>query len=115
MRALERRPSRRYENMAMMATDLEDFLNIFFPSDDGTTLKGFFQYLYPLNRELIEKTLAPFKNIYTIEGNYSGQLGKLLQMETTVRITSHIGKTDGRLFTVEDVLQSLTKLGGGKS
>ncbi|MEA1923864.1 MAG: 2-oxoacid:acceptor oxidoreductase subunit alpha [Pseudomonadota bacterium] len=74
-----------------------------------------FQYLYPLNRERIEKALAPFKNIYTIEGNFSGQLGKLLQMETTVRITSHIGKTDGRLFTVEDVLQSLTKLVGGKS
>ncbi len=73
-----------------------------------------FQYLYPLNRERIEKALAPFKHIYTIEGNFSGQLGKLLQMETTVRITGHFGKTDGRLFTVEDVLQSLSKLVGGK-
>ncbi len=72
-----------------------------------------FQYLYPLNRERIEKALAPFKEIYTIEGNYSGQLGKLLQMETNVRISSHIGKTDGRLFTVEDVVQSLTELVGG--
>ncbi len=72
-----------------------------------------FQYLYPLNRERIEKVLAPFNNIYTIEGNYSGQLGKLLQMETSVRITGHIGKTDGRLFTVEDVLQNFSKLVGG--
>ncbi|MCK5539589.1 MAG: 2-oxoacid:acceptor oxidoreductase subunit alpha [Deltaproteobacteria bacterium] len=73
-----------------------------------------FQYLYPFNCELIEKALAPFKSIYTIEGNYSGQLGKLLQMETTIRITGHFGKTDGRLFTVEDVLQNLTALVGGK-
>jgi len=73
-----------------------------------------FEYLYPLNRELIEKTLAPFKEIHTIEGNYSGQLGKLLQMETTIRITSHIGKTDGRLFTVEDVEKNLIELVGGK-
>ena len=73
-----------------------------------------FQYLYPLNRKRIEKALAPFKRIYTIEGNYSGQLGKLLQMETTIRITGHFGKTDGRLFTVEDVLQSLTELVGGE-
>ena len=73
-----------------------------------------FEYLYPLNRERIEKTLAPFKKIYTIEGNYTGQLGKLLQMETNIRITSHIGKSDGRLFTVDDVEKSLIKLVGGK-
>ena len=73
-----------------------------------------FEYLYPLNRELIEKNLAPFKEIHTIEGNYSGQLGKLLQMETNVKITSHIGKTDGRLFTVDDVELSLIELVGGK-
>jgi 2-oxoglutarate ferredoxin oxidoreductase subunit alpha len=73
-----------------------------------------FEYLYPLNRELIEKALAPFKEIHTIEGNYSGQLGKLLQMETSIRSTSHIGKTDGRLFTVDDVEQSLIELVGGQ-
>jgi len=73
-----------------------------------------FEYLYPLNHERIEKALAPFKKICTIEGNYSGQLGKLLQMETNVRINNHISKTDGRLFTVEDVIQSLNKLIGGK-
>lgn len=73
-----------------------------------------FEYLYPLNSQLIKKALTPFKKIYTIEGNYSGQLGKLLQMETGVRITNHIGKSDGRLFTVDDVEKSLIKLVGGK-
>ncbi len=73
-----------------------------------------FEYLYPLNCELIEKMLTPFKELYTIEGNYSGQLGKLLQMETRIRITGHIGKTDGRLFTVEDVEKILAELVGGK-
>jgi len=74
-----------------------------------------FRHLYPLNLERVRQALAGFRRIVSLEGNYSGQLGKLLQMEACIPIHRHIGKVDGRPFTVEDVLESVEKILGGES
>jgi len=66
-----------------------------------------FRYLYPMDRERVREALAGFKRVFSVEGNYRGQLGKLLQMETCTRVHGHIGKVDGRPFTVEDAMERI--------
>ena len=63
-----------------------------------------FRHLFPMNREKVRAALGKTKRLWTIEANYTGQLGKLLLLETGLTTQGHIGKIDGRLFTVEDVL-----------
>jgi pyruvate/2-oxoacid:ferredoxin oxidoreductase alpha subunit len=57
-----------------------------------------------MNREAVRAALPAEKRLWTIEANYTGQLGKLLLLETGLSSQGHIGKFDGRLFTVEDVV-----------
>lgn len=63
-----------------------------------------FRFLYPMNKDEVRSALEGAGRLVTIEGNYMGQLGKLLLLETGISTHHHIGKSDGRLFTVEDVL-----------
>jgi len=63
-----------------------------------------FRHLYPMNREKVRAALGEKKRLLTVEANYTGQLGKLLLLETGLATRGHIAKYDGRLFTVEDVL-----------
>ena len=63
-----------------------------------------FRYLHPMNKEKVRAALKGSRRLVTIEGNYTGQLGKLLLLETGISTQDHIGKIDGRLFTVEDVV-----------
>ena len=74
-----------------------------------------FRYIFPMNVDRVRSALSGFQRIFSVEGNYTGQLGKLIQMETCIKIHGHIGKTDGRLFTVEDVLDRVEKVLGGES
>lgn len=76
---------------------------------------GIFRYLFPMNVEKVTETLSPYKRIYTIEGNHTGQLGKLLRMETCIATAGHIGKTDGRPFTVEEAYDRMDSIMEGKS
>lgn len=71
-----------------------------------------FRYLYPLNRDAVRKALADRERLLTVEGNFSGQLGKLLLAETELSTMGHIAKFDGRPFTVKDVLARVTKVLG---
>ena len=58
--------------------------------------------------------LNGFDRLVSFEQNYSGQLGRLLRMETGVETQKHIGKYDGRNLTVEDAAALLeTGLKGG--
>lgn len=61
-----------------------------------------FRYLYPLNTVKVREALKGFGKLFTVEQNYTGQLGRLLRMECGVETQGHIGKYDGRNFTVED-------------
>jgi len=63
-----------------------------------------FRHLYPMNREKVRAALEDKKRLLTVEANYTGQLGKLILLETGLATAGHIAKYDGRLFTVEDVL-----------
>lgn len=63
-----------------------------------------FRHLFPMNRERVRAALPEGKRLLTIEANYTGQLGKLLLLETGLATHGHLGKIDGRLFTVEDVV-----------
>lgn len=63
-----------------------------------------FRHLYPMNREKVRAAFKEKKRLLTIEANYTGQLGKLVLLETGIATAGHIAKYDGRLFTVEDVL-----------
>jgi len=74
-----------------------------------------FRYLYPMNRERVQEALSGFRRIVSVEGNYSGQLGRLIQMETCTRIHGHIGKVDGRAFTVEFAVERIQEVLGGAS
>jgi len=71
-----------------------------------------FRYLYPMNRERVRAALADKKRLLTIEANYTGQLGKLVLLETGLATAGHIAKYDGRLFTVEDVLARVVEVLG---
>jgi 2-oxoglutarate ferredoxin oxidoreductase subunit alpha len=74
-----------------------------------------FRHLYPMNRERVRAALADKKRLLTIEANYTGQLGKLVLMETGLATAGHIAKYDGRLFTVEDVLTRVVEVLGEQS
>jgi 2-oxoglutarate/2-oxoacid ferredoxin oxidoreductase subunit alpha len=51
--------------------------------------------------------------LITIEMNYTGQLGKLLLLETGIVTHGHIAKFDGRIMTVEDVSARVKEFLGG--
>jgi 2-oxoglutarate ferredoxin oxidoreductase subunit alpha len=67
-----------------------------------------FRYCYPMNRELVRAALQKAERLISVEANFTGQLGKLLLLETGLASIGHIGKSDGRLFTVEDVVSRVT-------
>jgi len=66
-----------------------------------------FRHLFPMNRETVRAALKGAKRLVTVETNFTGQLGKLLLLETGLATDGHIGKIDGRIFTVEDVVERL--------
>jgi len=68
-----------------------------------------FRHLYPMNKEKSRVALQCAHRLVTIEGNYTGQLGKLLLMETGIVTQGHISKFDGRIFDVEDTLSLIEK------
>ena len=72
-----------------------------------------FRYLFPMNVEEVCGALDGAKRLITVEMNYTGQLGRLLRMETGIEVDRHIGKSDGRAFTVEDVVSRLKAVLGG--
>ncbi len=71
---------------------------------DGLDCK-FMQVLYmkPLSDE-IEKEIKKAKNVIIIEGNVTGQLGRLIREKTGIKIEKRILKCDGRPFA-SDVLR----------
>ena len=68
-----------------------------------------FRYLFPMDAEKIRPALQGYRAVYTVEGNYTGQLGRLLRMETGFRTDGHIGKYDGRPFFVEDIVEAVER------
>jgi len=68
-----------------------------------------FSQLHPLHRETA-KFLSKAKKLILLENNATGQFGKLLQLETGIKIENRILKYNGLPFTVEEVTESLKSL-----
>ncbi|NLH49096.1 MAG: 2-oxoacid:acceptor oxidoreductase subunit alpha [Myxococcales bacterium] len=66
-----------------------------------------FRHLFPMNKERTAVALSRAARRFTIEVNQTGQLGKLLLLETGLTTDGHLGKYDGRLFTVQEALARL--------
>jgi 2-oxoglutarate ferredoxin oxidoreductase subunit alpha len=63
-----------------------------------------YNYVWPLKTDKFLEFTKENKNIILIEGNYEGQLGKLIERETSFKFENKVLKWDGRAFFVEDVL-----------
>ncbi len=57
-----------------------------------------YSYLFPLKTKVAEKFFKENKNVNLIEGNYNGQLGRMLEAALGGRVAGGSGKTDGKLF-----------------
>jgi len=68
-----------------------------------------FSYLLPLDKERTRKMLEG-KKLINVEGNFTGQLAKVIKMETGVEINSSILKYDGEAFTGEGIANSAINL-----
>jgi 2-oxoglutarate ferredoxin oxidoreductase subunit alpha len=67
-----------------------------------------FQQLYPLG-DNVKNYLSKAENLILIENNFTGQLGKLLRVETGVVIENKILKYDGYNFYVEELVEEIKK------
>jgi 2-oxoglutarate/2-oxoacid ferredoxin oxidoreductase subunit alpha len=63
----------------------------------------------PLDKDRTRKMLEG-KKLINVEGNYTGQLAKVIKMETGIDINSSILKYDGEAFTGEGIANEAIKL-----
>lgn len=66
-----------------------------------------FTYVYPLDEEKIRKILNVKKHYILVENNSWGQFGKLLMMETGIKISEKALRYDGRAITAEYIINNL--------
>lgn len=69
-----------------------------------------FTQVYPLREEQFMDFLESAKEVVAVEGNATGQFGKLLAQETCFRVGSYILRFDGRPMTPEYVLKGLESI-----
>jgi 2-oxoglutarate ferredoxin oxidoreductase subunit alpha len=62
------------------------------------------RYLWPFQSEEIRTLLERCKMTMSVEGNYTGQLVKLIRMETGIGIKHHLRKFDGEPFEPKQVI-----------
>lgn len=63
-----------------------------------------YTYLWPLRTKRFEAIAKKAKKVVLIEGNFQGQLGKLLRMECGYSIEDKILKYDGRPFFIDELI-----------
>ncbi len=68
-----------------------------------------FSYLLPLDKDKTKKVLEG-KKLINVEGNFTGQLAKVIKMETGIEINSSILKYDGEAFTGQEIANNAIKL-----
>ncbi len=69
-----------------------------------------FTYLWPLKTAKFEKLTKAAKKTILIEGNFQGQLGRLLRQECGVEISEKILKYDGRPFFIDELVRLIVPL-----
>lgn len=60
-------------------------------------------YVWPLRDKAVKKFFMQNKNVYLIEGNYRGQLGRIIEKETCEKFKNKLLKYNGRPFFVDEV------------
>jgi len=68
------------------------------------------RYLWPFKAEPVRKILEHAKMTLAVEGNYTGQLARLIRMETGMAIQHHLHKYDGEPFEPGQVITHARKL-----
>ncbi len=63
-----------------------------------------YTYLWPLRTKRFEALAKKAKKVVLVEGNFQGQLGKILRMECGCSIEDTILKYDGRPFFVDELI-----------
>jgi len=63
------------------------------------------RYMWPFHDETVEKVLSTAKRVLDVEVNYSGQLAKLIRMETGIKIEHKLLKYDGEPFYPNQVVK----------
>jgi len=71
-----------------------------------------FEIIWPLNLDEVENIFKNFKKIVLVEGNKTGQLGKIIKQEADfyMKFNDKILKYDGRPFFLDDILNYLNSL-----
>ena len=70
-----------------------------------------FSDVYPLPTKLLTEKAAKAREIVNIEQNATGQLGKLIRMETGIQMSRSVLKYDGRQITGREIAGRLEKEG----
>ena len=78
--------------------------------DDITANHLHIRYLWPLNGDAVTRILARSNRILDVEGNYSGQLARLIRMETSIKIENKLLKYDGEPFYPNQVVKKAKEL-----
>ena len=68
-----------------------------------------FSYLYPLKTKTLNKFFKENKSVNLIEGNYQGQLGRIIELNTNNKFKDKLLKYNGRAFYIEDVEKFIDK------
>jgi len=68
------------------------------------------RYLCPFKAEAAKKLLERAKMTLAVEANYTGQIAKLIRMETGVTIQHHLHKYDGEPFEPGQVISHIKQL-----
>jgi 2-oxoglutarate ferredoxin oxidoreductase subunit alpha len=66
-----------------------------------------YEYIFPLKTNTLEDLIKNKKRLVLIEGNQTGQLGKLIKEETGYSFKEKLLKYDARPFFIEDILDFL--------
>ena len=68
-----------------------------------------FSYLYPLKTKVLERFFNENSSVNLIEGNYQGQLGKMIEAEVKKKFAGKLLKYNGRPFFLEDLEKFINK------
>lgn len=68
-----------------------------------------YRFVWPLKTEKLEKFFNENKNVHLIEGNNTGQFGRLVRQETGLTFAGQLLKWNGRPFFLEDMMEYVNK------
>jgi 2-oxoglutarate ferredoxin oxidoreductase subunit alpha len=90
---------------------IREALNLLNAQGGGKYAALIFSDVYPLPTKLLTEKAAKAKELVNVEQNFTGQLAKLIRMETGIRMNRSILKYDGRQISGREIAEELAKGG----